>query len=236
MIISLWTFLQFFFSVLLHTSDFPGLINMKLVRESMPAAARVQIQYVGFCKRKFRMQGEKSSEQNAAFLTAAIPKFFTVKTLSVPLLFSILYIPLQPHWLPFYTHTHTHRHSYYTLIPKSNLTLLSLSSFVSPLHPSLSFLPLLLALRRREKTAIVISMETAQQQAWRWQPIRGLPSSASHPMAEAGEGGLQEGLWACQGECSGRLDQDRLLPGWTENVSIFMLSGREVRMICKLKN
>jgi len=35
---------------------------------------------------------------------------------------------------------------------------------------------------------IVISMETAQQQAGSWQPIRACSGSVSHPMGEAGEG------------------------------------------------
>ncbi len=47
-------------------SDYQGLGNIKLACKSMTAVARVQIQHVGFCKMKIRMQEEaSSSERNA---------------------------------------------------------------------------------------------------------------------------------------------------------------------------
>lgn len=125
------------------------------------------------------------------------------------------------HFLSSHTHAHTHHHSYYCLILISNLSLLS--SFSLP-SPSIS-LPSSRRARERDTSVIVISMETAQQQAWRWQPIAGLCSSASHPMAEAGEGGghTRRSYGPRQGECSGRRDQERSLPGCTENIGILML-------------
>lgn len=167
----------------------------------------------GFCRGCMR---EKFSEKkHAACLSTASPNVCTAPRF----LHSVLSLTAQ---LTSYlhTHAHTHHHSYYCLILISNLSLLP--SFSLP-SPSIS----LKSSRRaweRDTSVIVISMETAQQQAWRWQPIAGLRSSASHPMAQAGEGGGHtRRSYGRQGECSGRHDQERSLPGWTENFSILML-------------
>lgn len=89
------------------------------------------------------------------------------------------------HFLSSHTHAHTHHHSYYCLILMSNLSLLPSfllpSSSISPPSSRQAW--------ERDTSVIVISMETAQQQAWCWQPIASLCSSASHPMAEAVEEG-----------------------------------------------
>lgn len=132
------------------------------------------------------------------------------------------------HFLSSHTHAHTHHHSYYCLILMSNLSLLP--SFTLP-SPSIS-LPSSRRAWERDTSLIVISMETAQQQAWRRQPIAGLRSSASHPMAEAGERGghMRRSYGPRQGECSGRRDQERSLPGCTENISIF-----DVGRICEIE-
>lgn len=68
------------------------------------------------------------------------------------------------------------------------ITLFSLSSFVSTSHRSLA-----LSLSGWGEEAIVISMETAQQQAWSWQPIRVCFGTVSHPMRRAEEEGVQGG-------------------------------------------
>lgn len=99
----------------------------------------------------------------------------------------------------------------------SCLIFLSCHHFRSPLHPFLSHPH---TEQERDTSVIVISMETAQQQAWHWQPIASLLSSPSHPMAEAGDGGghTRRSYGLSQGECSGRRDQERPLPGCTEDI------------------
>lgn len=81
------------------------------------------------------------------------------------------------------------------------ITLFSLSSFVSTSHRSLA-----LSLSGWGEEAIMISMETAQQQAWSWQPIRVCFGTVSHPMRRAEEEGVQGGVVGCQGEYSGRCE------------------------------
>lgn len=136
--------------------------------------------------------------------------------------FCILYVPMQPNSC---LHTHMHTPTITHIIASfSCLIFLSCHHFRSPLHPFLSC-PHAEHERERDTSMIVISMETARQQAWRWQPIASLRSSASHPMAEASEGGghTRRSYGARQGECSGRRDQERSLPGCTEYISVLML-------------
>lgn len=92
------------------------------------------------------------------------------------------------------------------------ITLFSLSSFVSTSHRSLA-----LSLSGWGEEAIVISMETAQQQAWSWQPIRVCFGTVSHPMRRAEEEAVQGGV---VGSSRWIFGEAWTLPGWSENIGI----------------
>lgn len=113
----------------------------------------------------------------------------------------------------------------HALIPWSNHPLLSVPSFVLsfPLRLSVS-----VSLRKkRGKTLIVISMETAQQQAWSWWPIRARSDSGSHPMSGTGRGGV----WGVCGLVKVNVQGGviRKLPGWTETHQQFSHLEKDFR-------
>lgn len=113
-----------------------------------------------------------------------------------PLIFN-KFFSLLLHW-----HTDRPFHLCLTLIPKSNYSLFIV--IICLYFPS--FPRSLSVWMRRGEEAIVISMETAQQQTWSWQPIRVCFGTVSHPMRRAEEAGVQGGVVGCQGEYSGRCE------------------------------